>query len=289
MRACVCVLGLLGPLGGCFVDPGNATVGGPGGGSTTGSTGGVEVTGAASTGGAGSGPEPTGSGTSTGADGSTTTGGVLPETGTGATDGTTGTTGMATTLDTSTGGSSTGGVELPVPGCVPLFFTDFSQDPKDVLEMKGQWIWNSQLGTVTLQAKDGESSQALTKEGWGDAVVHARVRVSSGYAVVRVRHIDGLLGGMTYFGSMQPSADKLQLGRRVNGQSTVFKSPTFPTEFGLWYTMTIAAQGNDLSFGLDDQVLTAASDGELNKGGASIGGYGPGVAEFDWLLVCAAD
>jgi hypothetical protein len=60
---------------------------------------------------------------------------------------------------------------------------------------------------------------------------------------------------------MQPSADKLQLGRRVNGQSTVFKSPTFPTEFGLWYTMTIAAQGNDLSFGLDDQVLTAASDG----------------------------
>lgn len=288
MRACVCVLGLLGPLGGCFVDPGNATVGGPGGGSTTGSTGGVEVTGAASTGGSGSGPEPTGSGTSTGADGSTTTGGVLPETGTG-TDGTTGTTGMATTLDTSTGGSSTGGVELPVPGCVPLFFTDFSQDPKDVLEMKGQWIWNSQLGTVTLQAKDGESSQALTKEGWGDAVVHARVRVSSGYAVVRVRHIDGLLGGMTYFGSMQPSADKLQLGRRVNGQSTVFKSPTFPTEFGLWYTMTIAAQGNDLSFGLDDQVLTAASDGELNKGGASIGGYGPGVVEFDWLLVCAAD
>ena len=103
------------------------------------------------------------------------------------------------------------------------------------------------------------------------------------------RYPDGLLGGMTYFGSMQPSADKLQLGRRVNGQSTVFKSPTFPTEYGLWYTMTIAAQGNDLSFGLDDQVLTAASDGELNKGGASIGGFGTGVAEFDWFLVCAAD
>lgn len=286
MRACVRVLGLVGPLGGCFVDPGNSTVGGMvSAGSTGTSTGGAGTTVVGTTGETGA---PTTTGTEGGESGSTTTAAAT----TGALSGSSGVEGSSSegsTGDASTGATSTGGVELPVAGCEPLFFADFSDDPSRVLQLAGSWTWNAQPGTLTVQTKEGESSVAVTLESWKDVVVHTRVRVSSGYAVVRARHGDQLFNQPNYFGSMHPWTDKLQLGRNVNGNGTVFVSPTYPTDPALWYTLTLGVQGNELSFGVDDQVLAGAKDGQLLDGRVSIGGYGTGVAEFDWLLVCAAD
>lgn len=282
MRACVCVWGPLGLLCGCFVDPGNVTVGGGSGG--TGSTTSGVVTSGATTGGSGStgaATEPTSSETSTGAVGSTTAGST--------TVGSTTEVATETTASTSTGDPSTGGVELPVPGCVPLFFTDFSEDPAAVLEMVGQWSWDAKQGTLAVMTVDAQATMATTKDSWQDAVVYARVRVSSGTAVLRTRY-DGAPNNWTaYFGLMQPSADKLQMGRTVVGQTTLFQTPTVPTEFGVWYTLTLAVQGNALSFGIDNQVLAAVKDGLVQQGRASIGAFGAGTAEFDWFLVCVAD
>jgi hypothetical protein len=286
MRAWVRALGLLGPLCGCFVDPGNATVGGASVGGSTGaatSTGGTtEVSGATSS--SGGGPEPTSSGTT--AAGSSSSGGT-----TGAVVASTGSEGTQTGSGESSSGdaSSSGGVELPVPGCEPLFFTDFSTDPQELLQLIGEWTWDQKLGTVTVKTQAEESSMAITEGSWQDALVYTRVRVSSGYGVVRMRSAKQIFEWSNYFGSMQPSTDKVQLGRNISGNGTVFQNPTFPTDPGVWYTMTLAVQGNDLSFGIDDKVLTATKDGMLAEGQASIGGFGVGVAEFDWFLVCVAD
>ena len=283
MRACVWVWGPLGLLCGCFVDPGNATVGG--GSSGTGSTtSGVVTSGATTTGVSGStgaATEPTSSETSTGAVGSTTAGSTTVL----------GTTEVATetTAGTSTGDPSTGGVELPVPGCVPLFFTDFSEDPQPVLDMVGAWDWDAEQGVLVVDTQDNQSTLATTKGGWQDAVVYTRVRVSAGFAVLRMRY-DGAPNNWTaYFGLMQPMGDKVQMGRTLGGQTTMFQTPTVPTSLDVWYTLTLAVQGNDLSFGIDNQVLAAAKDGLVPQGRASIGAFGAGTAEFDWFLVCVAE
>ena len=287
MRARFWVWGPLGLLCGCFVDPGNVTVGGGSGGGSSGTgstTSGVVTSDATTTGGSGSTgamTEPTSSETSTGAVGSTTAGST--------TVGSTTEVATETTASTSTGDPSTGGVELPVPGCVPLFFTDFSEDPAAVLETVGEWGWDAKQGVFAVHTQDVQASMATTKDSWKDAVVYARVRVSSGTAVLRTRY-DGAPNNWTaYFGLMQPSADKLQMGRTVVGQTTLFQTPTVPTEFDVWYTLTLAVQGNALSFGIDNQVLAAVKDGLVQQGRASIGAFGAGTAEFDWFLVCVAD
>lgn len=279
-------LGLLGPLCGCFVDPGSATVGASAAGSTgvVGTTSGTTEVGVA-TGSSGGAPEPTSSGT--GAGGGTTTTGAT----TGPVDATSGSEG-ATTIggESSSGGSaSTGGIEVPVPGCQVLYFNDFSQDPADELELIGKWKWDEQAGTVRVETVADESSMAITKELWKDALVYTRVRVTSGYAVVRMRSEKQLFEWSNYFGSIQPWADKAQIGRTISGNGDVFQSPNFASDFGVWYTLTLAVVGNQLSFGVDDKIVASSQDGMLTAGQASIGGFGAGVAEFDWFLVCLAD
>lgn len=277
-----CALGLLGPLCGCFVDPGNATVGASAAGSTgvmgttSGTTGAAEATSSSS-----GAPEPTSSGT--GAGGSATTGGS-----TGPVDASSSSEGTSVGESSSGGSASTGDAPLPVP-CEALYFNDFSQDPADELELIGKWKWDAQAGTVTVETVDDESSMAITKQQWKDALVYTRVRVTSGYAVVRMRSEKQLFEWSNYFGSIQPWADRAQIGRTISGNGNVFQSPDFASDFGVWYTLTLAVVGNQLSFGVDDEILASAQDGMLTGGQASIGGFGSGVAEFDWFLVCVAD
>lgn len=287
MRSWMRLLGLVGPLGGCFVDPGSATGGVAG--STSAGTGasstsdGPVVTGTdASSGGS----EPTSTAAAstgeidaTGAIGTTSTSGATGTTGTPDTTSTTG------DVEASTGGTSGGAVELPVPGCVPLFYTDFSEDPQTVLSLSGSWTWSQIQGTVTSVTNKGETTRASTTEGWADATAYVRVRVSSGFATLRLRTNEALPGFSYYYGSINPVEDLL-LGRVVAGQANVLDDAPISIEPQTWYTLSLRVHGTGLQVGVDGEAMLMAQDDKLMIGTASIGGYGPGQAEFDWLLVC---
>lgn len=279
MRVCLRFLGLLGPLGGCFVDPGSATVGVVGSTSAASSTsGGPVVTG---TGGTSGGPEPTSTAVSTGEVVSTS-----DVAGTTSTSGVTATTATTGGADDSTGGTSGGMPVLPVPGCTPLFYTDFSEDPAKVLKLFGSWTWNAKQGTVTAVTDQGKTTLASTTESWVDATAYARVRVTAGFATLRLRTNESLPGFSYYYGTMNPTQD-LQLGRVVAGQVTGLDNMPFPIDAQAWYTLSLGVHGADLQVAVDGQGLLKAQDDHLTEGTASIGGYNVGLAEFDWFLVCA--
>ncbi len=285
MRSWMRLLGLVGPLGGCFVDPGSATGGVAG--STSAGTGasstsdGPVATGTDATSG---GPEPTSTAaTSTGEVSTIDATGAIGTTSTSATA-TTGASGTTGDVEASTGGTSGGAVELPVPGCVPLFYTDFSEDPTVVLNFSGSWAWNKNQGTLTVMTDKG-ATLASTMEGWADATAYTRVRVSSGFATLRLRSNEAWQGISYYYASINPVEDLL-LGRVLAGQASALDDAPISIEPETWYTLSLRVHGTGLQAGVDGQATAMAQDDNLMIGTASIGGFGPGLAEFDWLLVC---
>ncbi|MBK7825913.1 hypothetical protein [Nannocystis sp.] len=248
-----------------------------GGGSS--SSGGPVVTG---TGGTSGGPEPTSTVTLSSGE-VVSTSDVMATTGTTVTAGTTATTGGA---EGSTGGTSGGIPELPVPGCTPLFYTDFSEDPASVLNLSGSWAWNQKSGTVTAGTDKGQSTFASTMESWADATAYTRVRVTAGFATLRLRTSEALPGFSYYYATMHPAQD-LQLGRVVGGQVAGLDNTPFAVDVQAWYTLSLRVHGTGLQAAVDGQAMLMAQDDQLMSGTASIGGYGVGLAEFDWFLVCA--
>lgn len=179
---------VVGSLAACFIDPGvSSSSGGP--------------TGATSSGGSTADPSATGTTAATSTAGVTVTAGTATTdpttTGSGSTSselgtssGVGGTSSGGATAEASSGGGSSGGVELPVPDCgTVLYYNDF-KDGAGELVLTGDWTWDQGAGELVTTTGPGQTSNAyIPGAEWTDirAYVSARIDQGGGSASLRMR------------------------------------------------------------------------------------------------------
>lgn len=201
------------------------------------------------------------------------------------------TTGDATTTsgstgapDTSTGGTTGGSNDLPVPGCEPLFYTDFSQDPAGVLQYSGgQWTWSVDTGELTVVTQTGSSFAWVADANWTDVTAYTRLRFGSGYGLLRARGQPN--GPGYYYAGIAIQTQELRSGVSLNGQANTLDGAPTMIQPGVWYTLRLSLVGTKVTAEVAD-VSTSFDDPTFAAGSVSIGGYGSGTVAFDWLLVC---
>ena len=274
-------------LGACFVDPGPAASG-------TGGTGtGADATTRASTG-PGSGVTSEGSASVTSTTVAETTAAettaaetTAAETRAGSSLGTTEEVASGTSGTGGTSGTSGTGGELPIPGCDPLYYADFGEEPLD-LEMEGNWAWDAQAGELLVETMPGSISHAwIAGAGWTDVSIYARVLVASGTGWVSVRGRSSLPTLNHYFASVRVTGGgEVRFGEMVSGQSLFYETLGAPIQENEWVVIRLKLQG-DLVEAEAAGLTMQKTDTTFKQGTAAIGGYDGVAARFDWLLVCA--
>lgn len=196
------------------------------------------------------------------------------------------TSGGTTTGDT-TGAGTTGSIDIPVPGCDPLYFNDFSQDDGGLVYEGGDWSWNQGAGELVLVANGGSVNAWVPDVAWKDFVVHARLRIDAGggYASLRARGQPNV--GEFYYAGVSAGSQQLLMGTTANGQSNSKGSAQLTIEQGTWYVLRFDLFGEQLAAQLDG-IGAKFSDAQFPEGSAAIGGYGSATISFDWFLVCKA-
>ncbi len=281
-------LACIGLLAACFTDGGGVFTGGgsTAAGSTSSGTGDATTSTAAtstaatatatgSAGGSTTGPHDTTAALTSGA----TTGGGATTPGTS----------LATTGDGTTASDTTGGDVLPVPGCQPLFFSDFYEDPNTTLVLTGTgWMWDGFNGLLSASAQNGSSIAWVPDVSWTDFTIHARFKVgaNNGYNVLRARGQPN--GGDYYFAGVSEASQDMRAGRSIANAAMILTTTPAKIVADTWYTMRVSVFGGDIKAEVVELGAGAAfKDGMIAAGSAGFGVYQTGTVTYDWFLVCA--
>ena len=192
------------------------------------------------------------------------------------------TTGDATTDTTAAG--TTGMIDIPIPGCDPLYFNDFSQNDGGLVYEGGDWVWNQDTGELVLTNNGGSVSAWIPDVKWTDMVLHTRVRFDngSGYASLRARGQPNV--GDYYYASPTVGDQRLVVGVNAGGQASNKANAPVQLAANTWYLLRFDVVGQDLSAQIEG-VGAKFVDGKFLEGSAGLGGFGIGAFSFDWFLV----
>lgn len=168
----------------------------------------------------------------------------------------------------------------------PLFVDDFEDgDAAGWTVSGGRWSVGSDTTRVYRQHAAGASARARAGDpGWADYTVSARVRPTGSWSG---RSSVGILARVqsssSYYYLLLRAEGRLELGKTVNGRSTVLGSVAASTTVGAWHPLRLAALGDNL-VGQFGTTSVTATDNQFGQGRIGLA-TGQATGAFDDVLV----